>query len=653
MPFEIKARDAAGRIGKFTTPHGVVTTPTLLPVINPNKLLISPKEMQHLFGTEIIITNSYIINKDPKLATQAIKKGLHDLLEFPGTIMTDSGTFQSYIYGEVSVDPLEIIRFQRDIKSDIGTILDIFSTPDHSYNQARDAVNETIKRAKKSIPEKQEMLIACTIQGSIYPELRKYCAQELSKLHTDVFPIGGVVPLMENQQYTTLTNAIISAKQGLDPSKPVHLFGAGHPLIFPLAVALGCDLFDSSSYAKYAQAGRMLFPWGTEHLIDLTELPCSCPICSSYSTQDLINEEKAKQIKALATHNLHICYAELRRIKNAINNGTLWKLVEERASTNPHLLASIQFLKHKNNIKWLEKQETITKTKGLIYTGQFTLHQPLIHRLYQRILNTYQPPSNQAIIFPVTATPYSKTYRKEIVSLLHQNSDQALLVNSPFGPIPLELDEMYPFAQSEFPQQLDNESKKTINKYQRKFLNKFEAVHQFKPPKKITLEQESNLQHIWDQRRIKSIADIQFGANAGNVLLTPPITIARSKKTGKIRQIYSEKHHILSMRAHDGLFTLKIEGGKRLHRTFKSPKLRIIVSEDATEFIQQGKSIFSKFVKKADPQLRPYDECLIVDQNDTLLAIGRCILTPEEMKKFTYGVAAKNRESLKTEKNRQ
>jgi 7-cyano-7-deazaguanine tRNA-ribosyltransferase len=361
-----------------------------------------------------------------------------------------------------------------------------------------------------------------------------------------------------------------------------------------------------------------------------------------------LNEKKAIQIKALATHNLHICYAELRRIKNAINNGTLWKLVEERASTNPHLLAAIQFLKQKNNIKWLEKQEAITKTKGLIYTGQFTIHQPLIYRLYQRILNNYHPPSNHAIIFPVTSTPYSKTYSTEIISLLHQNPDQTLLVKSPFGPIPLELDEMYPFAQSEFPQQIDNESKKTINKYQRKFLTQFETVTQFKPPKDNTPEQESTSQHIWDQRRIKSVADIQFGANTGAALLTPPITITRSKKTGKIRQIYSKKQHILSMRAHDGLFTLKITGGKRLHHTCKSPKLRIIVSEDATEFIKQGKSVFSKFVKKTDPQLRPYDECLIVDQKDTLLAIGRCLLTPDEMKKFKYGVAVKNRESIKT-----
>ena len=63
MKFEIKDRDAAGRICKFTTEHGTVTTPNLMPVINPNKMLISPKEMKKLFGTEIVITNSYIIKK--------------------------------------------------------------------------------------------------------------------------------------------------------------------------------------------------------------------------------------------------------------------------------------------------------------------------------------------------------------------------------------------------------------------------------------------------------------------------------------------------------------------------------------------------------------------------------------------------------------
>ena len=200
MTFEIKERDAAGRLCKFTTTHGVVTTPNLLPVINPNKMIIPPKEMKKLFNSEILITNSYIIYKDAILKKQALEKGVHKLIDFSGSIMTDSGTFQNYIYGDVKLDPLEIVQFQRDIGSDIGTILDIFGTPDQTKEEAEQGAKETIARAKNSIPKKGEMLLACPVQGSIYPDLREYCAQQLSMLDADFFPIGGVVPLMENQR---------------------------------------------------------------------------------------------------------------------------------------------------------------------------------------------------------------------------------------------------------------------------------------------------------------------------------------------------------------------------------------------------------------------------------------------------------------------
>ncbi|MEF8848848.1 MAG: tRNA-guanine transglycosylase [Candidatus Thermoplasmatota archaeon] len=130
MKFEIKDRDAAGRICKFTTKHGSITSPALLPVINPNKITISPKEMKKKFKVEIIITNSYIIKQNTNLRKKALKKGIHNLLDFHGPIMTDSGTFQSYVYGDVKLDPLEIVEFQKNIGSDIGTILDLFALPD-------------------------------------------------------------------------------------------------------------------------------------------------------------------------------------------------------------------------------------------------------------------------------------------------------------------------------------------------------------------------------------------------------------------------------------------------------------------------------------------------------------------------------------------
>ncbi|HEB37764.1 MAG TPA: tRNA-guanine transglycosylase, partial [Thermoplasmatales archaeon] len=104
VEFEIKDRDAAGRIGILKTAHGKITTPALLPVINPNKMLIEPKEMKRLFSAEIVITNSYIIYKKNSLREKALADGVHSLLGFDGAIMTDSGTFQSYVYNDIDVD---------------------------------------------------------------------------------------------------------------------------------------------------------------------------------------------------------------------------------------------------------------------------------------------------------------------------------------------------------------------------------------------------------------------------------------------------------------------------------------------------------------------------------------------------------------------
>ena len=93
--FEILARDGRARIGKLHTSHGMLETPALLPVINPNIRTIEPREMWERYGIQGLITNSYIIWKHEDLKQHALEKGVHDLIDYPGVIMTDSGTFQS------------------------------------------------------------------------------------------------------------------------------------------------------------------------------------------------------------------------------------------------------------------------------------------------------------------------------------------------------------------------------------------------------------------------------------------------------------------------------------------------------------------------------------------------------------------------------
>ncbi len=645
MKFEIKDRDAAGRICKFSTKHGTVITPNLMPVINPNKTLISPKDMNKFFGTEMVITNSYIINKNDEFKEKALKKGIHKLIDFDGPIMTDSGAFQSYVYGDIDIDPIEIVHFQRDIGSDVGTILDIFGTPDQTKKEASQGVKETIERTKKSIPEKKDMLLACTIQGSIYTDLRTKCAEEISKTEADFYPIGGIVPLMENQRYLDVIRCIISSKKGLNPSKPVHLFGAGHPLIFPIAVALGCDFFDSSAYAKYANDGRMIFPWGTEKIDEISELPCCCPVCTDYTPSELKRLETSDKILQLAKHNLYVSFSEIRRIRNAISMGNLWELVERRANSNPYLLDALKELRKTDNKIWLEKYEPISKKKALFYTGDNTIHRPIIYRNHERLLKRYKQLFKTTIIFEEGKKPYSVYYSKEINDIVNKKNVN-LLVESNLGPVPIELDEMYPYSQSIFPENVDDGTKEESSKIFNELLS---------GKKKLYLKDFiSNLDHEkplekgldMDLRRISAVSDMQFGKNASNALLQGHVKIVKSKKTGKIRNVYSNGKHILSMRASDGMFTLKIFGGYLLHSYFKHPSLRVVVKEDAVPFIMDGKSVFAKFVKDCDNYLRPLDECLIVDEKDTLLAVGRCLLNKNEMLSFNYGIAVKTRESI-------
>ncbi|MBE3122873.1 MAG: tRNA guanosine(15) transglycosylase TgtA [Thermoplasmata archaeon] len=645
MTFEIKERDAAGRLCKFTTKHGAVTTPNLLPVINPNKMMIPPKEMKKRFGTEILITNSYIIHKDAKLRKQALEQGVHKLIDFSGSIMTDSGTFQSYVYRDVKLDPLEIVRFQRDIGSDIGTILDIFGTPGQTKEEAEQGVKETIARAKKSVPEKGEMLLACTVQGSVYPDLREHCAQQLSALDADFFPIGGVVPLMENQRYPDLVRCILAAKRGLDPSKPVHLFGAGHPLIFPLAVALGCDFFDSSAYAKYANDGRMMFQWGTEKFDDLTELPCCCPVCSKQTASELRELDAKERTLQLALHNLYVSFAEMKTIRAAITGGWLWELVEQRASANPSLYDALRVLREPEHLHWLEHYEPTSKKTALFYTGPQTIHRPTIHRYHTRLFTRYEPLLKTTVVFPEGTKPYSMFYSREIKHILEKKNVN-FVVDSHLGPIPFELDEMYPLAQSVFPDEIDQETREKVQQVVDRFL-KNKTVIRWDECTTIEIEKSPKQNVDLDMRRISAVADMQFGRGASEALLNGEITIIKSKRTGKIRNIICDGSHVFSMRAEDGLFTLKLDGGRRLHRGLKYPLLRVVVTDDAVPFVKEGKSVFAKFVKDCDPDLRPFDECLIVNENDTLLAVGRTLLNRDEMLAFRHGMAVKTRESVK------
>ena len=92
---------------------------------------------------------------------------------------------------------------------------------------------------------------------------------------------------MESYHYKELVDVVMNSMKELSDTVPRHLMGAGHPMVFALAVAMGCDLFDSAAYILYANKDRFMMPDGTLKLENLIEMPCSCKVCTEHTVDEL------------------------------------------------------------------------------------------------------------------------------------------------------------------------------------------------------------------------------------------------------------------------------------------------------------------------------------------------------------------------------
>ncbi len=410
LDFEIKEHDLAARVARFKTAHGYVETPTVLPVINPNKILIPPSEME----AEMIITNAYIFWKNHY--DEVSSRGVHSFLNYNKPIMTDSGAYQLMEYGDIDISNEEVIEFEKKIGVDIGVILD-----NPCISQDRKMVEECFKKTMKTLKESPKLFgdsnteWTAPIQGSVFSDLVKKSSIEASKFPYGVHALGSVVPLLINYEYDKVVKAIIAAKQNMPLDRPLHLFGAGHPMIFSFAVALGVDLFDSAAYALYAKDGRYMTQSATHKINEMKYLPCSCEVCKGRNAQDIMqHKDKAK---LLAQHNLNITFEEINTIKEAIHDGTLWELLEIRANSHPYLMKAFKaILKNKN---YLAAQDPIVK-KHIFVTSKLSEKQPAFELAKKRAskvkaTKTPYPPYGNVPFRLLDCYPFNQTISSEII----------------------------------------------------------------------------------------------------------------------------------------------------------------------------------------------------------------------------------------------
>jgi len=457
LSFEVRYSDLAGRIGKLETAHGVLETPAFIPVVHPVRQTISPQFLKNL-GFNGLITNAYTALK--YYGDKARVKGIHDILNYDGVIMTDSGGYQILEYGAINAEPAVISEFERDIGSDISVPLDKPTGYGIKYEKAKDYVEETLANAKDTLAiefegrtvgrkdceqdhDNQSTTIwVGPVQGAEHLDLVRYCANALDKMGFPVLAIGSPVEVMEAYEFSVLAQMIATVKRTV-PTKPIHLFGAGHPLTIPLAVSLGCDMFDSASYMLYAKDDRYMHSNGTFKLQDLSYLTCQCPVCCTHTIKELRQMSRVDRTEEIAKHNLYVLKAEVDTVRQAIVDGRLWEYVMLKARAHPKLMKAVDLFK---NFEFLEDGTPMFKGKAVFLYEPIDQYRPEARR-FRKIVSTFRSVQRKKLLlYPIMKIqPFYST--RDFVQLVKKFPDAQICVYNQFlGVIPVEICDIFPAA---------------------------------------------------------------------------------------------------------------------------------------------------------------------------------------------------------------
>ena len=685
--FEITNRDGAARIGRIHTKHGAITTPMLLPVINPNLRTIEPREMWEKYGIEALITNSYVIWKHEDLRTTALSDGIHSLIDFPGAVVTDSGTFQSYVYGDVEVGPEEIVTFQRDMGVDIGTMLDVFGRPDMTREQLENSVQETADRAKPSLSVAgSEMLLNGPIQGGTHADLRAESSLLMGSAESEgrgfaVHPIGGIVPLMEQQRYQELFEILLASKSNLPPDRPVHFFGCGHPMLFPMAIALGVDLFDSAAYAIFARDDRLLTPEGTVKLGDIQEWPFNSHALFGTTPQSVREMDRDERSTILAKHNLEVTQSELARCREAIRNGTIWELAEKRSHASPYLREAFLWLQEQLNdpdegpigdsvLRMIASTNPLRGGgEGL---GDEIEYRPHILHIQALLATRWRVPGSwwdsttgppvRVLLIEGAPPPWRNSALASVIEHLVEEPRTVVMISTPIGPIPFSMEDVSPWCHLTGPDGIWDpifDDEEVLEALEELGLSEVPLIRAIPRGGEEDQTKAPEVREWLDRCSVVDKLALLCAINPSDGCKMTDGMTSRKSRTDRLVNVSSGGGHILSPRLTDGGISLTTHGASIANGLNTSPTPdfgsseedsdfpgipRVCIIDDAVPFVGKGRNVMHGYISGADSHLTPGQPCIVIDSTGALVAHGTPITTHLEMSYLRKGVAVKVRE---------
>jgi queuine tRNA-ribosyltransferase len=342
------------RRGIMTLPHGVVETPTFMPVgTNGTVKAILFKTLEKM-GYRLILGNTYHLYLRPGMDILKGAGGLHPFTSWKHNFLTDSGGFQVFSLSQLRKITAEGVRFQSHIdgshhlftpesvsevqeyfKSDIQMVLDVCTPPGIDHREAQSALTTTTAWAKRAYARWEqrdssyEGKIFGIVQGNFYKDLRKQSAEEICAIDFPGIAIGG---LSVGEEKEVFKEYLFYTAQFLPREKPRYVMGIGTPDYMLEAVEAGIDIFDCVYPTRVARNSTV---FTQEGLIALKnerfksdngpiDPECSCSVCRQFSRSYIRHLFKTKEILGpmLTTeHNLHFMYRLMEGTREAISKG--------------------------------------------------------------------------------------------------------------------------------------------------------------------------------------------------------------------------------------------------------------------------------------------------------------------------------------------
>ena len=490
-------------------------------------------------------------------------------------------------------------------------------------------------------------------------------SDSLLDVDAEVFVLANALHLIRRP--ISFAATLVNLRKAIGYQRLIYAPGLQAPSNIALLTYCGIDLMDSTSSLLNARLGNYLFSHAKIQKDDITDNFCFCPSC----------RQGEKDFNSILTHNYYITLSELKMVRNAIYKGQLRELVESRALSEPWMVSVLRIL-DRDHYSFLERNLPVFG--GSIITATCdSLNRPVVARFRNRVRDRYKKPFSKKILLllPCSAKkPYSfsKTHRiigSTIKTVPNKNVIHEVVMTSPLGVVPKELELFYPAQQYDIPvTRIWNQDE--INMIQRdlsEFLikNRYDKIVVHLPEdysfvkdilddyedtcidtplsaasleklKKVLTDLVLPYDKIGNRDALieymEDFARFQFGI-AGEKLVAdaelkgryPNIRIIRDKK--QIGMLVGER----------GMISLTLEGAKILAQE-NSYRVKI------HDFEPKG-SIFAVGVKDADSEIRIGDDVVVL-RNDELVGVGVAQMNPDEMVQSDRGEAVKIRHLVRS-----